>query len=237
VTDLPVSLDQLVQMVEERTPRGDALGRIGAAVAMAADLDALGDNVVGQFVDAARAAGLPWSQIGSVLGVTKQAAQQRFVARPDEPALMKRYTERTRNAIELASEAAKRLHHSYVGTEHILMGILELPSCIGTKVVMSLGPAPRQVHDALDHAVPGPSPASGGPMPFTPRAKKVLELSLREALRLGHNYVGTEHVVIALAAAEGIAGDVLRDLGLTEERLRGGVVTYLSGYIRLPRDP
>src|SRR5258708_30971800 len=114
MTDLPMTLDQLVKMVEERTLEEDPLGRVGAATAMAAGLDALGDNLVGHFVDAARAAGLPWSQIGTALGVTKQAAQQRFVPRDLSDAVLTRYTGRAQKALDEAVTAARAHKHNYV---------------------------------------------------------------------------------------------------------------------------
>jgi hypothetical protein len=227
--ELPVSLDELVKMVEARTPHEDPLGRIGAAVAVAADMDALSDNVVGHFVDVARAAGLPWSQIGAALGVTKQAAQQRFVPRDVTSVVLTRSTPRVRTLLEAAARHARERKHNYIGTEHLALGMCDDAESLAVKVLGALGGTVAAVHSGIEARIGPPSPGASGTPMYTPRAAKVLELAVREALRLGHNYIGTEHILIALVSHEGLGGDVLRELGLTEERARGEVVHALSG--------
>ncbi|MBV8690212.1 MAG: ATP-dependent Clp protease ATP-binding subunit [Actinobacteria bacterium] len=232
MADLPLTLEELVRKVEERTDHhGDPLGRLGAAVAMAADLDALGDNLVGHFVDEARAAGLPWSQIGTALGVTKQAAQQRFVPRDLTDAVLTRYTPRAQTVLNEATTAARTHKHNYIGTEHIALGLCHDPQTLAAVALEALGTSVDALRTAIEARL-GPPSADAPPVPvFTPRAAKVLELTMREALRLGHNYIGTEHMLIALASYEGLGGDVLRELGATEEKVRAEVMKVLSAYM------
>src|SRR5581483_2698904 len=230
--ELPVTLEELVRKVEERTPHEDPLGRVGAAMAMATDLDALGDNLVGHFVDAARAAGLPWSQIGTALGVTKQAAQQRFVPRDLTDAVLTRYTPRAHKALDEATTAAQRHKHNYIGTEHLALGLCHDPETLAAIVIAALGSSVDALRTGIEARLGPASPETAGLPLYTQRAAKVLELTMREALRLGHNYIGTEHMLISLAANDGLGGDVLRELGVTEEKARAETIKFLSGYLK-----
>jgi hypothetical protein len=231
MSELPVTLDQLVTMVEERTPHGDPLGRVGAATAMAADLDALGDNLVGHFVDEARAAGLPWSQIGTALGVTKQAAQQRFVPRDLSDTVLTRYTPRAHAALDAAVAEARAHQQNYVGTEHLALGLCKDPETLAARVLDQLGTSVDALRTGIEARIGPASPGADTPPLFTPRAAKVLELTMRESLRMGHNYIGTEHMLIALVSYEGLGGDVLRELGVTEDNARAEVIKFLTGYL------
>jgi hypothetical protein len=227
VSDLGVTLADLVHRVEDRSPGGTALERLVLAVELGGQLALLGDAIVGQFVDGARAEGASWAQIGTILGVSKQAAQQRFV--PFEPDLT-RWTDRAKRALEQANQEAVRLQHAYVGTEHLLLGITKADN-LGRRALVALDVD----LGALRKAVTGrtgqvASSADGaGPLPYTPLARSALGAALREALRLGHNYIGCEHLVLALAGGEGLAGDVLRDAGVSPDAARRQVIQMLSG--------
>jgi ATP-dependent Clp protease ATP-binding subunit ClpC len=137
--------------------------------------------------------------------------------------MFERFTDQARRVVVLAQEEARRLDHNYIGTEHILLGLIREGDGIAAKTLesleISLDAVRQKVEDIIGHGKKTPS----GHIPFTPRSKKVLELSLRESLELGHNYIGTEHILLGLIReGEGVAAQVLRDLGaqLTEVRER-----------------
>jgi hypothetical protein len=145
--------------------------------------------------------------------------------------MFERFTDRARRVLVLANDEAEAMHHEMLGTEHILLGLIDEGEGVAAKVLESLGVHLEHVRAAVaQRAQPSASPAAG-PRPFTPRAKKVLELSLREALKLGHNYIGTEHLLLGLAAeGEGVAAHVLAELGVSAEKVRSAVLDTLSGY-------
>jgi ATP-dependent Clp protease ATP-binding subunit ClpC len=146
--------------------------------------------------------------------------------------MFERFTDRARRVVVLAQEEARALGHSYIGTEHILLGILRESDGVGARALESLGislAAVRvQVEEIIGQGDPSMLPSH---IPFTPRAKKVLELSLREALQLGHNYIGTEHILLGLIReGEGVAAQVLVKLGADLNRVRQQVIQLLHGY-------
>ena len=145
--------------------------------------------------------------------------------------MFERFTDRARRVVVLAQEEARLLNHNYIGTEHILLGLIHEGEGVAAKALesleISLDDARTQVHEIIGHGGQAPS----GHIPFTPRAKKVLELSLREALQLGHNYIGTEHILLGLIReGEGVAAQVLANLGADLEVVRQRVIQLLSGY-------
>ena len=145
--------------------------------------------------------------------------------------MFERFTDRARRVVVLAQEEARLLNHNYIGTEHILLGLIHEGEGVAAKALESLGisleAVRAQVEEIIGHAGHAPS----GHIPFTPRAKKVLELSLREALQLGHNYIGTEHILLGLIReGEGVAAQVLVKLGADLSRVRQQVIQLLSGY-------
>ena len=233
------SVNELIQTVHDRSVDSDALARVAAAAEVTDEITSKADLLLGHFVAAARQAGCSWSEIGTALGVTKQGAQQRFVDRDDaSPAddehLLVRYTVRARDSVARAREEASEMGHDYVGTEHLLLGVLADPGALSVRVVEALGVPAPELRDAVVEAA-GPrsprSPAAGEP-PFTPRARRVLDLTRGESLRLGHNYIGTEHLLLALVAEEdGIAGRVFREQGVDMDRARAEVVRVLSAYV------
>ena len=233
------SLNELIQTVHDRSTDRDALARVAAAAEVTGEITNKADLLLGHFVAAARQAGCSWAEIGTALGVTKQGAQQRFVDRDDagpgdEEDLLVRYTARARVSVARAREEASELGHNYVGTEHLLLGILVDPDALSVKVVEALGVPPDELRAAVVEAA-GPrtpyDPPAGEP-PFTPRARRVLDLTRGESLRLGHNYVGTEHLLIALVVeGDGIGSRVLRERGIDAERVRAEVVRVLSAYV------
>jgi ATP-dependent Clp protease ATP-binding subunit ClpC len=145
--------------------------------------------------------------------------------------LFERFTDRARRVVVLAQEEARLLNHNYIGTEHILLGLIHEGEGVAAKALESLGISLEKVRQQVEEIIgAGQSPPSGH-IPFTPRAKKVLELSLREALQLGHNYIGTEHILLGLIReGEGVAAQVLVKLGADLARVRQQVIQLLSGY-------
>ena len=221
-----ISLDSLITEVRSSAPEGP-LAQLEAASQLKDEVGELTDALLGHFVDQARRAGCSWSQIGDALGVTKQAAQQRHTAR-SLPA--DRLTPRTQLAVEQAQEAARRLGHGYVGTEHLLLGILAVPECIAAKVLAERGITTASV-EAHVLATIGRGEATGSAaLPHTPRAVRVLTGALPAALSLGHNYIGTEHVLLSLyQEADGVAARFLQASGLPEDAARARVVELLTG--------
>jgi ATP-dependent Clp protease ATP-binding subunit ClpC len=145
--------------------------------------------------------------------------------------MFERFTDRARRVVVLAQEEARMLNHNYIGTEHILLGLLHEEEGVAGKALESLGITLDGVREQVQEIIGQGQQAPSGHIPFTPRAKKVLELSLREALQLGHNYVGTEHILLGLIReGEGVAAQVLVKLGADHTRVRQQVIRLLSGY-------
>jgi ATP-dependent Clp protease ATP-binding subunit ClpC len=145
--------------------------------------------------------------------------------------VFERFTDRSRRVVVLAQEEARMLNHNYIGTEHILLGLVHEGEGVAARALdsmsITLESIRREVQDAIGQGQAAPT----GHIPFTPRAKKVLELSLREALQLGHNYIGTEHILLGLIReGEGVAAQVLEKLGVDLDRVRQAVIQLLSGY-------
>jgi ATP-dependent Clp protease ATP-binding subunit ClpA len=146
-----------------------------------------------------------------------------------EGKLFERFTDRARRVVVLAQEEARRLNHNYIGTEHLLLGLLH--QGVAAKALQSLGISLEAVRAQVEEIIGQGQSAPTGHIPFTPRAKKVLELSLREAKHLGHNYIGTEHLLLGLIReGQGVAAQVLVKLGADLSRVRQQVIQLLSGY-------
>src|SRR5687767_5741236 len=145
--------------------------------------------------------------------------------------VFERFTDRARRVVVLAQEEARLLNHNYIGTEHILLGLIHEGEGVAAKALESLGISLEAVRAQVEEIIGHGGSAPSGHIPFTPRAKKVLELSLREALQLGHNYIGTEHILLGLICeGEGVAAQVLVKLGADLSRVRQQVIQLLSGY-------
>jgi hypothetical protein len=146
--------------------------------------------------------------------------------------VFERFTDRARRSVVLAQEEARMLNHNYIGTEHILLGLVRERDGIAGKALVSLDISLEAVRQQVEEIIGQGQAAPRGHIPFTPRAKKVLELSLREALQLGHNYIGTEHILLGLIReGEGVAAQVLQKLGADLNRVRQTVIQLLSGYL------
>jgi Clp amino terminal domain, pathogenicity island component len=228
-----MNLDELIAAVEETD---GALDRVSAAATVKDQIDALGDELLDHFVKQARDQGCSWTQIGDALGVTRQAAQQRhggLIARLMQgltEGRFKRFTAPARAAVIAAQAAARDRRHEWIGTEHLLLGLFANDDGnVAVTALARFGVDRDTVVRMVDELVPpGTEPVSGH-IPFTPRAKKTLELALREALRLGHNYIGCEHIVLALRRVdEGLAACVLTEQGVTYKKLERTVRDVLA---------
>jgi ATP-dependent Clp protease ATP-binding subunit ClpC len=145
--------------------------------------------------------------------------------------MFERFTDRSRRVVVLAQEEARTLNHNYIGTEHILLGLIREGEGCAARALESLGISLDATRQQVEQIIGRGQQAPSGPVPFTPRAKKVLELSLRESLQLGHNYIGTEHILLGLLReGDGVAAQVLVRLGADLDRVRQQVIQLLHGY-------
>jgi hypothetical protein len=226
--DEPMTLGDLVDMVTSRHPDGDALECLSEAVSVSEQIGGLADQLVGHFVDVARKAGLTWAEIGGVLGVTRQAAQKRFVPKVAalgtlDATVYDRFTPRARAVITASAEEARAAGHGYLGTEHIVLGLLSQPEGLAAKY-LEQKTTPEQLRAAMGEALGPRSDTVPEDLPYTPRGKRAVELSVQEAQRLGHGYVGTEHLLLGvLAEGHGIGAKILLGLGVEQQ----GVEEYL----------
>jgi ATP-dependent Clp protease ATP-binding subunit ClpC len=149
--------------------------------------------------------------------------------------VFERFTDRARRSVVLAQEEAKMLNHNYIGTEHILLGLVREGDAVAARALRSMDISLEVVRREVEEIIGQGQAAPGGHIPFTPRAKKVLELSLREALQLGHAYIGTEHILLGLIReGEGVAAQVLVKLGAELSRVRLTVLALLERYAGAP---
>jgi Clp amino terminal domain, pathogenicity island component len=224
------NLQELIDAIRQDTGSDDPLAQLATASVTVSALSETGDAALGYFVDRARGAGHSWVEISAVLGVSKQAAHKRFAVSWTTRPAFDRYTERTKRVVEAASGIALRHNHAYVGTEHLLLAFYTEPEAIATRLLLARGITADGVTEAVRALIPdGDTPYEGEP-PFTPRANHVLQGAVAEALELRHNYVGTEHILLAFFRdSAGVAANVLRQLGLDEDAARAGVVEALAG--------
>lgn len=227
MTPLNVNLQHLIDAVDTDMPDGDALAKVGEAQQRARSLADIGDQLIDHFVTAARAAATPWSQIGDALGVSKQAAQQRWV-----PPVFQMFTDRARHVVVLAQERARGLRHDHIGTEHLLLGILDEPDGAAARVLTKLVGTSDEVRAAVLAQKPAGTANPPAKIPFTQHAKESLGYTKAQATTLGHNYVGTEHILLGLLKVdESTAARILHELGIDHDKARTAVLTWLADYI------
>ncbi|MEV8055042.1 Clp protease N-terminal domain-containing protein [Streptomyces antimycoticus] len=214
----PVRLDDLIEAIKK--VHTDALEQLTDAVIAAEHLDEVADHLIGHFVDQARRSGASWTDIGKSMGVTRQAAQKRFVPKaPGEPSDLdpsqgfSRYTPRARNTVMAAANEARAASSGEVRPEHLVLGLLHEPEGLAAKAILAQGVPLDTVRQAATAALPPAVEELPELIPYDAGARKVLELTFREALRLGHNYIGTEHILLALLEHEDGAG-LLTGMGI-----------------------
>ncbi|MFE7469418.1 Clp protease N-terminal domain-containing protein [Streptomyces sp. NPDC057499] len=229
----PVRLDDLIEAIKKS--HTDALDQLSDAVIAADHLGDVADHLIGHFVDQARRSGASWTEIGKSMGVTRQAAQKRFVPKdpgevsgPDPDQGFGRFTPRARNVVVASMNEARAAHNDEIGTAHLVLGLLSEPEGLAAALIRAREITLEAVRQAATEALP---PATGGELPaltpFDAGARKVLELTAREALRMGHNYVGTEHILLALLEQEDGTG-VLTGLGLDKPTVEAAVTEALA---------
>ncbi|MFJ2269039.1 Clp protease N-terminal domain-containing protein [Streptomyces sp. NPDC087849] len=228
----PVRLDDLIEAIKK--VHTDALDQLSDAVIAADHLGDVADHLIGHFVDQARRSGASWSEIGKSMGVTRQAAQKRFVAKnPGDLAALdpsqgfSRFTERARNVVMAAQNEARAAHNDEVRTEHLVLGLLSEPEGLGFAFVKAQGITAEAVRRAATDALPAAADELPELTPYDAGARKALELTFREALRMGHNYIGTEHILLALLEQEDGSG-VLTDLGIDKATAEQGIAEALT---------
>jgi hypothetical protein len=230
--DQPIRLDELIAAISKVHP--DPLDRLTDAVLAAEHMGDVADHLVGHFVDQARRSGASWTEIGRSMGVTKQAAQQRSVPKPPPVTLSPedgfgRFTPRARNVVAAAHDEARAARSDSVTPAHLVLGLLAERTAVAGHVLTASGLSADVVREAALAALPPASSAPPELVPYDPQAAKVLQLTFREALRLGHNYIGTEHILLGLLELEAGHG-VLSDLGLRKDTVEGQVITLLAGH-------
>jgi Clp amino terminal domain, pathogenicity island component len=235
----PVKLDDLISFVTSQ--EGTALDHVSAAVRISEYLDEMADHLIGHFVDQARRSGASWTEIGQSMGVTKQAAQKRFVPKgpvqgegiPWEPGgkFGQRFTDRARRVESAARKVAFKHRNEEILPEHVVLAMLHEPDSMAARTIAALGVSAEAARAALAAALP---PAVAGEqvpedVRFGPRSKHVLKLALHEALSQGHNYIGTEHLLLGVVKEEEArGGGALTALGLTEKRVREWLIPELA---------
>jgi hypothetical protein len=218
---LPIRIEALVEFVLAQHPDADVLAHLADAVLAAEQLGVLADHLIGHFVDKAREAGATWTEIGVSMGVSKQAAQKRFVAPAADDieaagqGRFSRFTPRARSVVVRSQEHARRAGHEVVGTEHVLLAILDDPRSLATLAMSAQGVDLDAAREAVRASFGPPSDAVPAHIAFGDETKQLLQRTLAEALRLGHNYIGTEHMVLALLRDDrSVGGRVLATLGV-----------------------
>jgi len=227
-----VRLDDLINAIKR--VHTNALDQLADAVLAAEHLGEVADHLIGHFVDQARHSGASWTDIGKSMGVTKQAAQKRFVLRAEATSLdpgqgFERFTPRARNAVVAAQNAAHEAANSEITPDHLALGVLRDPAALATTLLNRQNVNIAKLRAAVAPALTASAADANPPtlIPFSGAARKALELTFREALRLGHNYIGTEHLLLALLELEGGDGPLHR-CGVDKDRVEADLIDALE---------
>jgi hypothetical protein len=230
-----VRLDELIEGIKK--VHTDTLDQLANAVLVADHLGDVADHLIGHFVDQARRSGASWTEIGRSMGVTKQAAQKRSAAKAETAAALdpnagfSRFTPRARNVVIASQDEARAAGSTEIRPEHVALGLLAEPEGLAAALIVARGVPLERLREVVTATLPAKADQVPDLIPYDARAKKVLELTFREALRLGHNYVGTEHILLALLEEEGGDG-VLTGLGLEKAALESAVEGALAEIAR-----
>jgi hypothetical protein len=225
MTPLNVNLQRLIEAIDTDLPTAAPVDKVSEAQQRARSLSDIGDQLIDHFVTRARSTGTPWAQIGDALGVTRQAAQQRWV-----PPVYQRFTNRARHVVVLAQEWARNLRHGYIGTEHLLLGVLDETDGLGAKILIELAGSAEAVRDPLVSGLRPDAAVPPAKIPFTRKGKEALDHANAEAIALGHDRVGTEHVLLGLLKIpDGTAAQVLLTLGIGHDEALPKVAAGTAG--------
>jgi hypothetical protein len=238
----PIRLDDLIDAIKKVHP--EPLDQLTDAMIAADHLGDVADHLIGHFVDQARRSGASWTEIGQAMGVTKQAARKRFQPKDlgspsdlDPAQGFGRFTPRARNVVMVAHEEAKAAGNHEVGPAHLVLGLLRDPGAVAGTVIVEQGVSLDDVRRRATAALPARVEGATVPevVPYDLEARKTLELTFREALRLGHNYIGTEHILLALLELEDADSDdgegLLTGLGLDKAATQTKVVAMLAAIV------
>jgi hypothetical protein len=228
-----VRLDDLIEAIT--SVHSDALDQLADAMLAADHLGDVGEHLIGHFVDRARRSGASWTDIGRRMGVTKQAAQKRFVPKGSTADLdpnhgFSRFTERARNVVMAAQNEARAASNPEIAPEHLTLGLLSEPDALAARAIAAQGVSLETLRRTVTTRLAPAVDQVPDLIPYASQARKALELSFREALRLGHNYVGTEHILLALLELEEGAG-VLAGLGVVKKTTEETVEAALAAEI------
>jgi hypothetical protein len=235
-----IRLDDLIEAIKK--VHHEPLDQLTDAMIAADHLGDVADHLIGHFVDQARRSGASWTEIGQAMGVTKQAARKRFQPKDlgspsdlDPAQGFGRFTPRARNVVMAAHEEAKAAGNDEVGPVHLVLGLLRDPGAVAGQVIVEQGVSLDDVRQRATAALPPAVDESEVPevVPYDLEARKALELTFREALRLGHNYIGTEHILLALLELEdGDDGEgLLTGLGLDKAATYSKIAAALADIV------
>ncbi|MDJ1137763.1 Clp protease N-terminal domain-containing protein [Streptomyces iconiensis] len=227
-----VRLDDLIDAIKKT--HSDTLEQLTDAVIAGDHLGDVADHLIGHFVDQARRSGASWTDIGKSMGVTRQAAQKRFVTKASgEPADLdpsqgfSRFTPRAKNVVMAAQNEAKAAGNDEIGPAHLTLGLLAEPQALGARALTAQKVTPDAVRQAATATLPPAAEQVPDLVPYDAGARKALELTFRQALRLGHNYIGTEHILLALLEFEDGKG-VLGGLGVDKATIEAHIAKDLA---------
>jgi hypothetical protein len=225
MSPLDVSLADLIARLDKEFQDKDDLARISEAQLRARTLADLGDQLVGHYVGKAKQTGASWTEIGDAIGVSKQAAQQRHTT-----AAFDRFTDLNRHCIVLAQEAARTRRHDFIGSEHILLGLLGEPRGLAYELLLATTGSEQRIRDAIENALPpAGKKVPRGHIAFRADGKSVIEQATRASADLGHDDVGTEHTLLGLMRVDdSSAAQILRGVGCTAEELQAAVETEVA---------
>ena len=231
-TTRPVQLGTLIDAIKK--VHSDVLDQLQDAVIAASHLGEVADHLIGHFVDQARRSGASWTEIGQSMGVTKQAVQKRFVPKaggetkdPEASWGFSRFTDRAKNVVMASQNEAAAAGNDHITPEHILLGLLAEPTAFAALALSAQAVTPEAIREAVAAVLPPPADEVPELIPYDARGKKAVELSPREALRLGHNYVGTEHILLALLELDG-GLEVLHALGVSKAGVEQTIADLLA---------
>ena len=224
------NLQDLVKTVRDEAANNDPLGQLRVAAELSVDLSTLGDQLLDHFVSQCRQSGMSWAEISTALGVSKQAAHKRFTGSVPR---FERFTDKARTVVLGAVEQARALGHASVGTEHLLLAIFEPADSLAALALKRLDVRRDAVLELVLRRSPGKPEQPTGMIPFDDHAKDVLRGAVDEALNLAHNYIGTEHLLLALLGKpEYASAAVLAELGQDSKAVRDTLLDLLQEFIR-----
>ncbi|HEY1572700.1 MAG TPA: Clp protease N-terminal domain-containing protein [Pseudonocardiaceae bacterium] len=231
MSPLNLDLTDLIANVDDDLPETAALAKVAEAQSRSHTLAALGDQLVSHYVAIARDEGASWSEIGDAIGVSKQAVQQRH-----SPQLFSRFTDLSRHAVVLAQESARNHRHDYIDTEHLLLGLLDEPRGLAARLVTERVGSAEAARAAVEQRLAAPGKkAPRGHIAFRPGGKQALEAAVGMSAELDNDFVGTEHVLLGVLSADGIAKDALASLDITLETMKPVVAEAVAHLMAQPR--